>query len=396
MDALEQFPPDRATRSRPPRSSPAGGQGLRGRAATTILGPGQHTRMSRQLSPYIRHRLVTEEEVLQADLDRHARRPAEVRAGGLLAHLLKGWLEMRPARLGRLPSRPAPRAGTTSRRKAGLRRRWEAACRGQTGIDCFDAWAQELRRDRLPAQPRADVVRLDLDLHAASCRWQLGRGFLPAASAGRRSGLEHARMALGRRAPDPRQDLPRPALQYRQVHRRPVQAHEPRARGTAAGRPRSAAAPPDPGGRHARSVAANRVSGTHATICRPDTRCRDPHRLRSPCCGPNAGSARCTLRRICRRFLMQRSRTAPRATGLPGPDRDRQRPDRRMGARAGPGQIVTPYAPVGPVAALLDRIEADTGLPVIRVRRAYDTAAWPHATHGFFRFKDKIPNSCRT
>jgi deoxyribodipyrimidine photo-lyase len=28
---------------------------------------------------------------------------------------------------------------------------------------------------------------------------------------------------------------------------------------------------------------------------------------------------------------------------------------------------------------------------VIRLRRGYDDAAWPHATHGFFRFRDAIP-----
>jgi deoxyribodipyrimidine photo-lyase len=28
---------------------------------------------------------------------------------------------------------------------------------------------------------------------------------------------------------------------------------------------------------------------------------------------------------------------------------------------------------------------------VVNRRRAHDSAAWPHATHGFFKFKDKIP-----
>jgi deoxyribodipyrimidine photo-lyase len=29
--------------------------------------------------------------------------------------------------------------------------------------------------------------------------------------------------------------------------------------------------------------------------------------------------------------------------------------------------------------------------PIACILREYDSAAWPHATHGFFRFKDKIP-----
>jgi deoxyribodipyrimidine photo-lyase len=55
-------------------------------------------------------------------------------------------------------------------------------------------------------------------------------------------------------------------------------------------------------------------------------------------------------------------------------------------------QIVTPYAPVGPNADLLSRMTDTDGMPPIAcILREYDSAAWPHATHGFFRFKDKIP-----
>ena len=54
-------------------------------------------------------------------------------------------------------------------------------------------------------------------------------------------------------------------------------------------------------------------------------------------------------------------------------------------------QLITPYAPVGPVAALLDAADRAVLNRILRVRRPYDSAAWPHATHGFFRFKDKIP-----
>jgi deoxyribodipyrimidine photo-lyase len=60
----------------------------------------------------------------------------------------------------------------------------------------------------------------------------------------------------------------------------------------------------------------------------------------------------------------------------------------------GAQQIVTPYAPVGPVADDLARIETalrSKGITLARVRKDYDSAAWPHATHGFFRFKEKIP-----
>ena len=48
-------------------------------------------------------------------------------------------------------------------------------------------------------------------------------------------------------------------------------------------------------------------------------------------------------------------------------------------------QIATSYIPVGPTRDALG------GLPLVQIIRPYDNAAWPHATHGFFRFKDKIP-----
>jgi hypothetical protein len=59
---------------------------------------------------------------------------------------------------------------------------------------------------------------------------------------------------------------------------------------------------------------------------------------------------------------------------------------------AGVRQIVSPYAPVGPVAdrlARLDRELAGNGVTITQVRRDWDTRFWPHATKGFFAFKDR-------
>ena len=48
-------------------------------------------------------------------------------------------------------------------------------------------------------------------------------------------------------------------------------------------------------------------------------------------------------------------------------------------------QIVAPYIPTGPTRDALKDVR------LCQIIRPYDSAAWPHATHGFFRFKDKIP-----
>jgi deoxyribodipyrimidine photo-lyase len=53
--------------------------------------------------------------------------------------------------------------------------------------------------------------------------------------------------------------------------------------------------------------------------------------------------------------------------------------------REGLAQIVTPWPCTGPVAEALD------GTGVRRMVRSWDATAWPHATHGFFRFKKHIP-----
>ncbi|MCV3274322.1 DNA photolyase, partial [Roseobacter sp. WL0113] len=59
---------------------------------------------------------------------------------------------------------------------------------------------------------------------------------------------------------------------------------------------------------------------------------------------------------------------------------------------AGLAQIVTAYAPVGPAAAVLDQLgRLPDAPPLHRLRRSYDSAAWPHATKGFFPFRKQIP-----
>ncbi|MEZ5754266.1 MAG: hypothetical protein R3D90_05685 [Paracoccaceae bacterium] len=56
-------------------------------------------------------------------------------------------------------------------------------------------------------------------------------------------------------------------------------------------------------------------------------------------------------------------------------------------------QLATPYAPIGPTAAALQRLApllADRGIRLARLLRAHDAQSWPHATHGFFRFREAV------
>jgi deoxyribodipyrimidine photo-lyase len=51
-------------------------------------------------------------------------------------------------------------------------------------------------------------------------------------------------------------------------------------------------------------------------------------------------------------------------------------------------------ATVGPTRQITDPLLSllkQEGVAVRRLRRDWDDALWPHATHGFFRFKEQIP-----
>ncbi|MGL5009161.1 MAG: FAD-binding domain-containing protein, partial [Paracoccaceae bacterium] len=61
--------------------------------------------------------------------------------------------------------------------------------------------------------------------------------------------------------------------------------------------------------------------------------------------------------------------------------------------KSGADTILTPYAPTGPMADILHALApklAASGITLTRALRPYDATLWPHATHGFFRFREAI------
>ena len=62
-------------------------------------------------------------------------------------------------------------------------------------------------------------------------------------------------------------------------------------------------------------------------------------------------------------------------------------------------EIVTGYIPVGPTRDWLDGLRVSlnrAGISVTTLRRSWDDVLWPHASKGFFAFKDKLPSALRT
>ena len=107
------------------------------------FGPERRGNVSR-LSPYLRHRLLLEEEVLEAVLQHHAPSSADKFIQEVFWRAyFKGWLEQRPSVWSDYRRSLAKRLSELNDDEAALGR-YEAATRGETGIACFDFWAREL------------------------------------------------------------------------------------------------------------------------------------------------------------------------------------------------------------------------------------------------------------
>jgi deoxyribodipyrimidine photo-lyase len=107
------------------------------------LGPDRRANVS-GLSPYLTHRLIREREVAAAVLARHSFRAAEKFLQEVCWRTYwKGWLEMRPQVWCRYRSTLSARLEAMVG-DARLEDGFAAASEGRTGIECFDAWANEL------------------------------------------------------------------------------------------------------------------------------------------------------------------------------------------------------------------------------------------------------------
>jgi deoxyribodipyrimidine photo-lyase len=349
------------------------------------------------LSPYLRHRLVTETEVLRAVLARHGPEASEKFVQEVFWRIyFKGWLERRPAvwesyREG-LDRALAGMDGAMADRVA-------AAEAGRTGIACFDAWARELVETgylhnharmwaasiwiftlRLPWEIGADwFLRHLLDGDPASntlgWRWVAGLQTQGRPYVARAENI--ARYTNGRFDPSGELDeAPEPLTGPPPPERRPV--------------PRGAS--PDPELR------------TGILLTEEDL---DP----GPIFDAGAGTvvAHATLNSV--RHRSPRPVAAQVAAFTEGAIEDaRARWSGRLGTRGpaaetvteivdwaqaeGLAQIVTGYVPMGPAAAArteLKRYMNERGIPVIEVLRPVDELAWTHCTHGFFKFRRHIP-----
>ena len=107
------------------------------------IGPGQHGNVS-QLSPYVRRRLVLEWELIHGALNAHGPRVSEKFIQEVFWRgYFKGWLELRPTVWSQYRHGLAEDLSALETNSA-LRARVDAAESGRTGLEYFDAWVNEL------------------------------------------------------------------------------------------------------------------------------------------------------------------------------------------------------------------------------------------------------------
>ena len=350
------------------------------------------------LSPYIRHRIVTEPEVLQAVLGRYSPSTAEKFVQEVFWRTYwKGWLEMRPSVW------TSYRAGVKAainrvQTEAGLRQAWEDACQGKTEIDAFNHWAHELVETgylhnharmwfasiwvftlRLPWELGADFfLRHLLDGDAASntlgWRWVAGLQTKGKTYLARPSNI--ARYTEGRFNPEGELSSFANALEgIPHPDRSPAPVPQPW----------------DPTAPTGLLVTEEDMSPGFllgggfkpvTTAALLSTAKRSPLAV-----GPIVENFTSSAMDDClNRYASTLSENKGILADLHAVE--------DWALQADIVQIVTPYAPVGPAAEALHELErrlAPKNIKVIRALRDFDARAWPHATHGFFRFKEKIP-----
>lgn len=360
----------------------------------TDPGPDQPGAVSK-LSPYVRYRLITEQEIVAAVLAKHSLQSAEKYVQEVLWRTYwKGWLEMRPSVWThfvqeRDRQRDAfPNARAIASAEAGL-----------TGIAGFDDWARELAQTgylhnharmwfasiwiftlRLPWALGADfflrhLIDADAASNTLSWRWvaglqtvgktylatadniarYTGGRFAPKGLAQQAFAITEAPVTAARPLPDtPLYDPALPALL--------LVTHEdmnPESVFPVGARVSSVIVAAD--SEYLWGDAACGFVGVAATAAATRT-------------GAHFGCPVQLTAKLSAKTLI----TAAQAANV--------------------RQIITAYAPVGPVADALTAMKpalAAEGITLTQVRRDWDEMFWPHAKKGFFPFKERISDILR-
>ena len=356
------------------------------------LGPTNRANVS-ALSPWIRHRLITETEVLEAVLQRHDFKTAEPFINEVFWRAyFKGWLEQHPTVWTSYQSdlRRQIRSLEKDRR---LTENYMNAVAGQTGIDCFDAWADELVTTGY-LHNHARMWFASIWIFTLRLPWELGADFFlrnlldgdPA------SNTLAWRWVAGIQTKG-RPYIARVSNISKFTNRRFSPIHQIN----------TTVSPIEEIGTHLRvqlldAVAPNDVPSKFLLLLTEDDlnlASALPHnpiatlgavvtKNRSPLLLGEAAQqfASDAMQNSCNRAPLRDNRTWSQAII----EACRQHYTTT---------VVTAYAPIGPTATAIKKTHADlaaAGINLIQVRRSFDTIAWRHSTKGFFAMKKAIPS----
>lgn len=354
------------------------------------LGAGAHVHVS-TLSPYLRMKLLDEADVSRAVLAQMGASEAEKFLMEVWWRTYwKGWMEQRPA-VWTAYRDDLTRLHNEVQTQSGLRQRWEAACLGQTGIKPFDHWAQELAATGY-LHNHARMWFASIWIFTLGLPWQLGADFF----------LRH--LLDGDAAVN--------TLSWRWVAGIQTQGK------TYLAEPSNIAKFTD-----GRFIGVQGLAAQAAPVAAPAA----PQRQDIPTLTPYPGAPGDRVGLLLhaddlgRPALLETLGITPSATAYLDASA-RQTPWRMAPAVEAfrhalvqdlipqtpllrdadavqawaeaqkLDQIITPHAPVGPVRAALRHARKSGNIPITEVRRAIDSAAWPLATAGFFKFKQHIPD----
>ncbi len=345
-----------------------------------------------KLSPYIRYRLLTEQEIIGAVLERHNLISAEKFIQEMLWRTYwKGWLEMRPAIWTRFLQERDHQRERFSDPKA-----VSNAENGKTGIQGFDQWSQELSSTgylhnhvrmwfasiwiftlRLPWTLGADFFLrnlLDADPASNTLSWRWVAGLQTPGKTYLATQKNIYRYTHGRFAPE---GLTSQAIELQEPPLESIRNIPPSTNHDSI---RNALLLITHEDMHPESLFLDHSIFKAAAII------IDPDLLFGEKANQFARSA----------AIYAVARLESR---IDGPVSLYDRLDTEtllVAARSKRVKvIITPYAPVGPVAkrlALITLELSEKGIELIQTRREWDSLFWPHATKGFFTFSRRIPS----
>ena len=354
------------------------------------FGPSNHNYVS-QLSPFIRRRILTETEILKAVLNKHGLSSAEKFVQEVFWRTYwKGWLEMRPSvwldyqnDLSRLENQIMTQAG--------LRKSWETACEGKTGIECFDSWAHELKETGY-LHNHARMWFASIWIFTLNLPWQLGADFF----------LRH--LLDG----DPASNT----LSWRWVAGIQTQGKTYLARRDNICKYTnnrfdpiglSSSAVPLTGNPHPNLSILN-LGNVPDSNLRTGLLIHDDDLDLSPVIKGLKIEGTVAVNNLERISPWSCAESVHTFVNSLIEDVSTRYKDKigSVNFTSNPNeietwyqenkieQIVVAYAATGPNALLIKTL-IEQGLNVVQMTKDYDQSAWPHATHGFFRFKEKIP-----